>query len=311
MRATRNLAFITCAATLILIGVGVYVRATGSGLGCPDWPTCHGGIVPPHEQEALIESTHRFVAAFVGILVIATAVLAWRHFRDVPAVLWPAIAAVPLVGIQGLIGAITVWEELPAEIVATHLLLAMAILTVMAATALAMFNEVRGGIPPEQRAAAWRVGQRAIVALVLFAAVVWMGGYLGESGGSTACEGWPLCSGGVLPGADDQQITHMVHRYLAALLLVPLVWLIVAAWRERGTLRWGMHVARTTAVLYGAQVAIGALNVLYTFPDALTVTHTVLASLLWLTLSAAALLGYSAQAVSRDRVPATPAEAPA
>ncbi|MCY3647986.1 MAG: heme A synthase [Chloroflexi bacterium] len=311
MRATRNLAFITCAATLILIGVGVYVRATGSGLGCPDWPTCHGGIVPPHEQEALIESTHRFVAAFVGILVIATAVFAWRHFRGAPTVLWPAIAAVPLVGIQGLIGAITVWEELPAEIVATHLLLAMAILTVMAATALAMFNEVRGGIPPDQRAAAWRVGQRAIVALVLFAAVVWIGGYLGESGGSTACEGWPLCSGGIFPGADDQQITHMVHRYLAALLLVPLAWLVVAAWRERETLRWGMHVARTTAVLYGAQVAIGALNVLYTFPDGLTVTHTVLASLLWLTLSAAALLGFSAQAVSPNRVPAAPAEAPA
>ncbi len=311
MRATRNLAFITCAATLILIGVGVYVRATGSGLGCPDWPTCHGGIVPPHEQEALIESTHRFVAAFVGILVIATAVFAWRHFRGTPAVLWPAIAAVPLVGIQGVIGAITVWEELPAEIVAAHLLLAMAILTVMAATALAMFNEIRGGIPPAQRAAAWRVGQRAIVALVLFAGVVWIGGYLGESGGSTACEGWPLCSGGVFPGADDQQITHMVHRYLAALLLVPLTWLVVVAWRERGTLRWGMHVARTTAVLYAAQVAIGALNVLYTFPDGLTVTHTVLASLLWLTLSAAALLGYSAQAVSPNRVPAAPAEAPA
>ena len=311
MRATRNLAFITCAATLILIGVGVYVRATGSGLGCPDWPTCHGGIVPPHEQEALIESTHRFVAAFVGILVIATAVFAWRHFRGTPAVLWPAIAAVPLVGIQGVIGAITVWEELPAEIVATHLLLAMAILTVMAATALAMFNEIRGGIPPAQRAAAWRVGQRAIVALVLFAAVVWIGGYLGESGGSTACEGWPLCSGGVFPGADDQQIAHMVHRYLAALLLAPLAWLVVAAWRERGALRWGMHVARTTAVLYAAQVAIGALNVLYTFPDGLTVTHTVLASLLWLTLSAAALLGYSAQAVSPNRVPAAPAEAPA
>ncbi len=311
MSATRNLAFITCAVTVILVGVGVYVRATGSGLGCPDWPTCHGGIVPPHEQEALIESTHRFVAALVGVLVIATAVFAWRHFRGTPAVLWPAIAAVPLVGIQGVIGAITVWEELPPEIVATHLLLAMVILTVMAATALAMFNEIRGGIPPEQRAAAWRVGRRAIVTLALFAAVVWMGGYLGESGGSTACEGWPLCNGGVFPGADDQQITHMVHRYLAALLLVPLVWLIAAAWRERGTLRWGMHVARTAAAIYAAQVAIGALNVLYTFPDALTVTHTVLASLLWLALSAAALLGYSARAASRERVPAAPAEAPA
>ncbi len=311
MTATRNLAFITVFATVILIGVGVYVRATGSGLGCPDWPTCHGGIVPPHEQEALIESTHRFVAALVGVLVIATAVFAWRHFRGTPAVIWPAIAAVPLVGIQGLLGAITVWEELPAEIVATHLLLAMLILTVMAATALGMFNEMRGGIPPAQRAAAWRVGQRAAVALVLFAAVVWMGGFLGESGGSTACEGWPLCSGGVFPGADDQQITHMTHRYLAALLAVPLVWMIVAAWGERGTLRWGMHVARTTALIYAVQVAVGALNVFYTFPDALTVTHTVLASLLWLALSAAALLGYSAQAVPRERAPLPPAEAPA
>ena len=311
MRATRNLAFITVAATLILVGVGVYVRATGSGLGCPDWPLCHGGVVPPAEQTAVIEFTHRLVAAVVGVLVIATAVFAWRHFRNTPAVLWPALAAVPLVGIQGGLGALTVWQELPPEIVATHLLLAMAILTVMAATALGMFNEMRGGAPPEERQAALRVGQRAVVSLVVFAAVVWMGGYLGESGGSTACEGWPLCNGGVFPGADDQQITHMVHRYLAALLVVPLAWVALAAWRERETLRWGPHVTATVTMLYLAQVGIGALNVLYTFPDALTVTHTVLASLLWLSLSAAALLGFSGQAVPREGVPLPRAEAPA
>lgn len=311
MRATRNLAFITCAATLILIGVGVYVRATGSGLGCPDWPTCHGGIVPPHDQEALIEFSHRFVAAIVGLLVIATAFFAWRHFREAPAVLWPALAAIPLVGIQGGLGALTVWRELPPEIVATHLLLAMAILTVMAATALGMFTEVRGGPPPGERGAALRVGQRAAVTLLLFAAVVWMGGYLGESGASTACEGWPTCNGGIFPGADDQQITHMTHRYLAALLIVPLAWMAVAAWRERTVLRWGKRVAATGLVVYGAQVAVGALNVLYTFPDGLTVTHTVLASLLWLALSAAALLGFSAQTMSREGAPLPGARVPA
>ena len=311
MRATRNLAFITCAATLILIGVGVYVRATGSGLGCPDWPTCHGGIVPPQEQQALIEFSHRFVAALVGMLVIATAVFAWRHFRGTPAVLWPALAAVPLVGIQGGLGALTVWQELPPEIVATHLLLAMAILTVMAATALGMYTEVRGGTPLAERTVATRVGQRAAVALILFAAVVWMGGYLGESGASTACEGWPTCNGGILPGADDQQITHMTHRYLAALLVVPLVWMALAAWRERERLRWGAPAAVAVATIYAAQVAVGALNVWYTFPDGLTVTHTVLASLLWLTLSAAALLGLSAQAVPRERAPFPGAEVPA
>ncbi len=311
MRTARNLAFVTCVATVILIGVGVYVRATGSGLGCPDWPTCHGGIVPPHDQEALIESTHRFVAAAVGLLVIATAVFAWRHFRHTPSVLWPAIATVPLVGIQGALGAVTVWTELPPEIVASHLLLALLILTAMAATALGMFTHMRGEPPTAQQAAAMRVGQRAAVALVLFAAVAWMGGYLGESGGSTACEGWPTCNGGILPGADDQQITHMAHRYLAALLIVPLGWMANAAWRERKTLRWGSHVAMTVAVAFVAQLGVGALNVLYTFPDALTVTHTVLASLLWFALSAAVVLGFSAQGASRERETLSEAGAPA
>ncbi|MYH68307.1 MAG: hypothetical protein F4152_07120, partial [Dehalococcoidia bacterium] len=212
---------------------------------------------------------------------------------------------------QGALGAITVWEELPPEIVATHLLLAMVILTVMAATALGMFNTLRGGAPPGERAAARRVGRRAAITLVLFVAVVWMGGYLGESGGSTACEGWPTCNGAVFPGADDQQITHMTHRYLAALLVVPLAWMVAAAWRERATLRWGVHAASTAGLIYVLQVAAGALNVLYTFPDALTVTHTVLASLLWLTLSAAALLGISALAAPRESAPLPRAEAPA
>ena len=68
----------------------------------------------------------------------------------------------------------------------------------------------------------------------------------------------------------------------------------------------------TVALVYTAQVwSSGAFNVWFTFPDGLTVTHTVLASLLWLTLSAAALLGLSAQAVSRERAPLPRAEVPA
>ena len=311
MRTARNLAFITCAATLVLIAVGVYVRATGSGLGCPDWPTCHGGIVPPDDRQALIEFSHRFVAALVGLFAIATAALAWRFFRHAPVALRAALATVPLVGLQGGLGALTVLRELPPEIVATHLLLAMAILTVMATAALGMQAELRGGPTSSQQAGALRVAQRAALALALFAAVVWMGGYLGESGAATACEGWPACSGGLLPGADDQQITHMAHRYLAAALAAPLAWVVAAAWCERDRLRWGAPVAVAVAAIYAAQVAVGALNVWYTFPDGLTVTHTVLASALWLTLSGAAVPGFSARAATRRRAPLAGAETPA
>src|SRR5215213_10228078 len=108
MQLAQRLAFATAGLTLVLIGVGVLVRATNSGLGCPDWPTCHGGVVPPADKYAVIEYSHRIVASLVGFLVVAVAALAWRHYRDVPAVLWVAIGTVPLVGFQGILGAITV-----------------------------------------------------------------------------------------------------------------------------------------------------------------------------------------------------------
>ena len=311
MKAARNVALVTCAATLILIGVGVYVRATGSGLGCPDWPTCHGGVVPPGDRQAVIEFTHRAVAALVGALAIATAALAWRSFRHAPAPLWAALAAVPLVGIQGGLGALTVARELPPEIVATHLLLAVVILSVMAAAALGMHAEMRGGMATAERAAALRVARRAGLALAFFAAVVWVGGWLGESGAATACEGWPACNGGILPGPDDQQIAHMAHRYLAAALAVPLAMAALAMWRERERLSWAAPAAIAVAALYAAQVTAGALNVWYAFPDGLTVTHTVLAASLWLTLSAAALPGVLALAGERRGTPPARAEAPA
>ncbi|MGH2610828.1 MAG: COX15/CtaA family protein, partial [Tepidiformaceae bacterium] len=141
MKNAQRLALATVAATLVLIAVGVLVRATGSGLGCPDWPLCHGGAVPPNDDKAIIEYSHRFVASAVGLLVIATAVFAWRHYRHAPVVFWAAVLAVPLVGFQGLLGAITVVRELPPEVVATHLLTAMVILTFEIVVAIGMWAE--------------------------------------------------------------------------------------------------------------------------------------------------------------------------
>ncbi|MDE2802837.1 MAG: COX15/CtaA family protein, partial [Chloroflexota bacterium] len=81
-RSLRILLAVTVAATFGLITLGGVVRATESGLGCPDWPLCHGQIIPPFEYHVLIEYSHRLVASVVGALVVACAVLVWWKHRE-------------------------------------------------------------------------------------------------------------------------------------------------------------------------------------------------------------------------------------
>lgn len=292
MRFAQRLAAVTAFTTLVLIGVGVLVRATGSGLGCPDWPTCHGGAVPPGHREALIEFSHRFVAMLVGFLVIAVAVSAWKFYRHVPFIVWVATLTVPLVGIQGVLGAITVVRELPPEIVATHLITAMLVLSCEIAVWAAMYFEDpahQGSL--EGFRAARPAGVLAVVTILWLAVTMWIGGYMAESGASTACEGWPLCNGSVLPAADNHEVTHMLHRYLAGALVFLIAAVLISAWRRR-EVAWTGPFAVLLGVFYAAQVAVGALNVWFTFPDALTISHTVIAASIWFLLAGAIALTF-------------------
>ncbi|MBI5946945.1 MAG: COX15/CtaA family protein [Chloroflexi bacterium] len=316
MELARRLALLTVLATLVLIGVGVLVRATGSGLGCPDWPTCHGGVLPPGNKHPVIEMSHRFTATAVGLLVIAVAVMAWRYYRDNPFILWTAIIGVPLVGFQGLLGAITVVKELPPEIVASHLLTAMIVLSCQVAVAAAMYMEDSAWgrrLGTFSSAARRRIGTVSLAAIAWLAVVLWVGGYMTESGASTACDSWPGCTGAasLLPASNDHEVTHMLHRYLAAAFLFFVVAAVIPAWRQRSTVPWAALFAVTTALLYALQVVVGALNVWYTFPNWLAISHTVIASLIWTALSAAVMLALYVPAAARDRRPSATARATA
>src|SRR5690606_14868972 len=115
----QRLALSTTAITYLLILVGGLVRASGAGLGCPDWPRCFGSWVPPLSAADLpaqfdqsqfnptlmwTEYLNRLLGVAVGFMILATTISAWRHHRREPRILWSTVAALLLTGYQGWLG---------------------------------------------------------------------------------------------------------------------------------------------------------------------------------------------------------------
>src|SRR5919206_619343 len=118
-------------ALLLLMGIvmtGAGVRLTGSGLGCPDWPKCYGGIAPPLKTHAVIEFGNRMLSGLVGVTAAAAGLLAWRRRpfrRDLAAV--GVLLPLGVVG-QAVLGGFTVKHHLAPGFVMGHFALSMVIL---------------------------------------------------------------------------------------------------------------------------------------------------------------------------------------
>ena len=160
---------------------GAAVRLTGSGLGCPDWPKCYGGTVPPLDTHAVIEYGNRVFTGFVGIAVIAASVLAWfrRPFR------WHLAffgALLPLgVLCQAILGALVVKFDLAPGLVMSHFILSMLLLD--AAFALAWCSRYE---PWERRRSSDRLGVWAVRALIPFGQLTILAGTISTAAGPHA-----------------------------------------------------------------------------------------------------------------------------
>jgi cytochrome c oxidase assembly protein subunit 15 len=271
-----RLGFTTTGLMFGLIVLGSIVRTTGSGLACPDWPLCHGRLIPPLQFNVMVEWLHRLVALLVSLLMAAS--VTWALFRHETRARLGGLAllAVALLAAQILLGALTVWKLLHPSVVSSHLGVALLLFSTLLAFSLTA-RESAGGAAPRAGRPAGLLPLLGLATVLVYLQAL-LGGLVSTSHASLVCPDWPTCNGEWFPPFEGLVALQMAHRWGAYALAAVMV---VVALRARAS---GVAALRTGgALVLGltlAQVALGVLNVFLRVPVWLSALHLGNAALL-------------------------------
>lgn len=284
----RPVLLVNLIAEIVIVVTGGAVRLTGSGLGCPDWPTCAQGSLVPVSAQA--EGFHKFIEfgnrTLTGVLIVLAVASLWAvrtalpHRRGLHRLAWFMIAGILA---EAVVGGVTVWTGLNPAIVAFHFLSTMVL--VAAAAALVRGAEDAAQDRPRTllvhplaaRLAWWTMGLGAVV-LLLGTIVTGSGPHSGDA---------------IRPARTgfDPRFVSWMHADVVMVFLGLVVAVIVAlrlAAPTHGTTPAELHRARrawtTVLVVALAQGAIGYVQYFTGLPVVLVGAHMLGAALLSLAL---------------------------
>ena len=296
----RRIAIITLVAVYFLILVGASVRASGAGMGCPDWPTCFGQWIPPTHESQLpsnyqdiyadlgyaetrfnvlktwTEYTNRLVGVTIGFLIFLTAIFSIPLRRINNSIFVASVAAFFMVGFQGWLGAKVVSSNLQPGMITIHMLMALAIV----GTLLFSLAEARRGVMVKQpitgidsrfQLCLYIVLGMTVLQVALGTQVREMTDLIREAQGEALRSTW----------IEAMPWFFFVHRSFSALVLIANLWLArllinSLGWQHALTrLTFAMIMVICLAVLSGA--TLGHLGM----PAFIQPTHLLAASLLF------------------------------
>jgi heme a synthase len=266
----RRIAWVAVSCLVLIVATGATVRLTGSGLGCPHWPTCNATHALPKGYHSDIEFSNRVVSGLTVLSTLALALAAWRTRglsragrRLATGVFIGTLAQAPL-------GAITVYYDLNPYLVISHLLLS---LTVLALGVLTLLSSYAGASPLPAIA---RLGGAVLLVAV---AVLVVTGTL-----STAA--------GRFPGSNGTQVVERIGNFhdavwlhVRAVAAFGIVFLVLAAWAWMHRARWPWLIRACAGLLAVLLVQMGIGEWQYrrygVIPWWVVVAHVALAALLF------------------------------
>jgi cytochrome c oxidase assembly protein subunit 15 len=247
----RRIAWAAVAVLVIIVASGATVRLTGSGLGCPEWPTCTTQHALPQSYHSYIEFSNRLISAVTIFTTLALAVAAWftrglgRRGR------WLATAVFVGTLAQAPLGAITVYYDLDPYLVISHLLLSFTLVSLAVLTLVEASRLVRGeGVPLPG------IAKLGGVVLVVAATVLAISGTV-----STAAGRFPGSSGTqVVPRLGS--FYPAVYWHVRAVAVFGIVFLVLAAWAwtRRATYPWLVRACAGLLAILAVQMVIGEVQ---------------------------------------------------
>ena len=279
------LAAVTAVSGFLQISLGGLVRVSGSGLGCPDWPTCHGRLYPPPTFHGIVEYSHRANGALFGLLVILVVVAGFWIGRDrLRGLRWLALATLATVVGEGLLGWQVVANLLAPALVLIHLAIALLILAFMIAI------YVLSGPPPAVGPSAG-FGRLALAAAVATYLLALSGSSVVATNADLVCKAWPYCGNGFQLDLGGVAGFDVLHRTVAGLVGILLVAFLLAALRREAGVPGVSRVAGLTLALLAVQVALGAAVAVTNEVALFQGAHLVVAAAIWAGVAALAVIG--------------------
>ncbi|MBU6255849.1 MAG: protoheme IX farnesyltransferase [bacterium] len=293
MQMFRRAVRLLLGATIGLVVVGVIVRATDSGMGCPDWPLCYGQIIPPTTDsgdviayKAWLEWIHRTIAAGIGLIALAVVIIALRGLKGRRSLQGASVALLALVLFQAWLGRQTVLESNSGASVTAHLATAMAFVGLQVwVLARSGYAETLNGI----RRASGGVVAPVVAAGSIYALLLFGSNVTGTETGLLYPD-WPLMGGTLFPPITELATPQIVHRYataIVALVLISTLWIVR---RENGGTRRVRQQLLAATAIFALQCLIGAAQIFTKLAPWTQTLHVALATMIWvLTVGAASV----------------------
>jgi protoheme IX farnesyltransferase len=268
--------------TFVLMSVGTAVRVMDAAQACPDWPTCYGQWDLPQgislAEPVGVQVAHRVLAVLAALLTGAAAVWAMLRYRAQRWVTWPLVLATGIMLLEALMGSELVLNSRAGLEAPLHLGLALAAFGLVAAAATAAFYHREAG-QSLKLAYRSRFARLAVATLLGLFLLLFSGTLVSAAGAGTACQGWPLCSGG-LP-QEPLGWLALGHRLIVLVSGGLLAAQFLQAWKSQRSQRVLLPAATGAFLLLLGQVYIGAANALRGFPPDLVGLHAAASAGLW------------------------------